>query len=198
MMLVHIGQPKVAELTHNAVLKTLEDGIHTADIFREEQSKKLVGTEEFSRSVVSRLGATPKVLKPVSYSEVAQSTGAQRHLPPRPKSVKKLLGVDVYLHFDERNPQAVALQLQKLTNSPLAVSMISNRGVKVWPDGFPEVTCADHWRCRFLARSEGSPISPSDIVRLLGDVVELGLDYIKTENLYTWDGKPGFSLSQGQ
>ncbi len=198
MMLIHIGQPKIAELIHNAVLKTLEDGIHSVDVFRDGQSKKLVGTEEFSSSVISRLGAIPKVLKPVSYSEREPSVNPHPRLPARQKSVKKLLGVDVYLHFDERNPQAVALQLQRLTSSPLAVSMISNRGVKVWPDGFPEVTCADHWRCRFLARSEGDSVSPIDIVRLLGDVVELGLDYIKTENLYTFDGKLGFSLSQGQ
>ena len=33
MMLVHIGQPEVAERVHNAWLRTIEDGIHTYDIF---------------------------------------------------------------------------------------------------------------------------------------------------------------------
>src|SRR5690606_10971564 len=35
MMLVHIGQSDVAEKIHNAWLKTIEDGLHTGDIYRE-------------------------------------------------------------------------------------------------------------------------------------------------------------------
>ena len=27
--------------------------------------------------------------------------------------------------------------------------MITNRGIKVWPEGFEETFCTDHWRCRF-------------------------------------------------
>src|ERR1700687_5968256 len=39
MMLVHINQPDVASLVHNAWLRTLEDGVHTYDIFTEGVSK---------------------------------------------------------------------------------------------------------------------------------------------------------------
>ena len=35
MMLVHINQPEVAERVHNAWLRTLEEGIHTYDIYDE-------------------------------------------------------------------------------------------------------------------------------------------------------------------
>ncbi|MBL1523519.1 NADP-dependent isocitrate dehydrogenase, partial [Klebsiella pneumoniae] len=48
MMLVHINQPDVAERAHNAWLKTIEDGIHTYDIFKEGISKQKVGTKEFA------------------------------------------------------------------------------------------------------------------------------------------------------
>ena len=37
-----------------------------------------------------------------------------------------------------------------------------------------------------------------DILDLLERVSALGFDFIKTENLCTFDGKPGYSLGQGQ
>ena len=43
LMLVHIDQPDVAERVHNAWLRTIEDGIHTYDIFTEGISKQKVG-----------------------------------------------------------------------------------------------------------------------------------------------------------
>src|SRR5205823_9617981 len=55
MMLVHVDQPDVAERVHNAWLRTLEDGIHTYDIYDERVSKQKVGTKEFAQSVVDRV-----------------------------------------------------------------------------------------------------------------------------------------------
>src|SRR3954447_19867244 len=74
MMLVHIGQPDVAELIHNAWLRTLEDGVHTYDIFKEQVSKQKVGTKEFAEAVVARLGKKPEKLKPASYSRAPKQT----------------------------------------------------------------------------------------------------------------------------
>ena len=45
MMLQHIGQAKIAEKVQNAWLKTIEDGIHTYDIFKEGVSNVKVGTK---------------------------------------------------------------------------------------------------------------------------------------------------------
>ena len=56
MMLVHIGQWEAAERVHNAWLRTLEDGIHTYDIYAESMSKQKVGTKEFAQAVVARMG----------------------------------------------------------------------------------------------------------------------------------------------
>ena len=75
--------------------------------------------------------------------------------------------------------------------------MITNRGVKVWPNGFPETFCTDHWRCRFVAPS-GATIQHSDIIALLARITEGHVDVIKTENLCTFDGENGFALGQGQ
>src|SRR5436190_7090406 len=68
VMLLHIGQPDVATLVHNAWLRTLEDGIHTYDIYVEGVSKQRVGTKEFADAVVARVGLQPQILKIVNYS----------------------------------------------------------------------------------------------------------------------------------
>ncbi len=75
--------------------------------------------------------------------------------------------------------------------------MMSNRGVKVWPDGHAETFCSDHWRCRFMAANDGGAISHAQITSLLNRVAGGGFDFIKTENLYNFDGERGYSLDQG-
>src|SRR5579885_2466560 len=74
MMLVHIGQPDVAALVHNAWLRTIEDGIHTYDIYVEGVSKRKVGTKEFADAVIARLGQVPEKLKAVNYTTAPQQS----------------------------------------------------------------------------------------------------------------------------
>jgi isocitrate dehydrogenase len=193
-MLVHIGQPDAAQRVHNAWLKTIEDGVHTDDIFETHVSKARVGTAEFAEAVIERLGAEPEQLKPVRY------TGNQVFAPPRPaprrKAEKKTVGVDLFVHWDGASPDDLAARLRTLEAGALELKMITNRGVQVWPQGFPETTCVDHWRCRFS--NGGGPISLAEIADLQVRAAEAGVDFVKTEHLCTFDGEPGFSLGQGQ
>ncbi len=80
-MLVHIGQEDVAERVHNAWLKTLEDGDHTYDIFTEGVSREKVGTKEFARAVVARIGQRTEKLKP---SRQPRNQHQRRTLSPFP------------------------------------------------------------------------------------------------------------------
>jgi isocitrate dehydrogenase len=75
--------------------------------------------------------------------------------------------------------------------------MITNRGTKVWPGGFPETFCTDHWRCRFISYND-NPLVYSNVLELMEAIHRQGLEIIKTENLYTFDGVPGFTAAQGQ
>ncbi len=195
MMLVHIGQAEAAERVHNAFLKTIEDGIHTQDIYDASVSKHSAGTREFADAVSARLGEAPRKLKAVRYKPFADPIplGA----PDRPSAEKKLVGIDVFLDWREGTPEQLAAALQPVSGDGLSLSMITNRGVKVWPGGMPETFCTDHWRCRFLAKQEAD-LGHRALVSLLQRVENAGLDFIKTENLFTFDGEPGFSLGQGQ
>jgi isocitrate dehydrogenase len=197
MMLVHIGQASVAARVHNAWLRTIEDGIHTYDIYDAAVSKARVGTSAFAEAVIARLGQGPTSLAPVSYAAepVAAAAVAAPPPAPRPAARKELVGVDLFLHWRGAGPDALGTLVAPLGDDALALAMITNRGVKVWPDGLPETFCTDHWRCRFLA---DAPIDHRRVVALLGRAAEAGLDFIKTEHLYTFDGEPGYSLGQGQ
>ncbi len=195
MMLNHIGQPDVAEKVQNAWLKTIEEGIHTYDIFKEGVSKQKVGTKEFAQAVIANLGEKPSTLKPVSYAKDAALT-----LPKYKKKApakKDLVGVDMFVHWNGTDPDEIAAKLLKLDVGGTELTMITNRGIKVWPDGFSETFCTDHWRCRFKS-TDGEGISKKQIIGLLTNAEAQGIDSIKTENLYEFDGKQSYSMGQGQ
>jgi isocitrate dehydrogenase len=204
MMLVHIGQPDIAEAAHNAWLRTIEDGVHTYDIFKEGTSKEKVGTKEFAEAVVARLGQKPETLKPVEYKKPEEIAEADRKpiYTIREPQKKDLVGADVFVNWwngsfygsaDELGPR-----IEVLSGDGLKLVMISNRGTKVYPKGQPDTFCVDHWRCRFMAENQGETITHRQVIGLLGRFAEAGLDFIKTEHLYNFDGEPGYSLGQGQ
>ncbi len=194
MMLNHIGQQDIAETIKNAWLCTIEEGVHTADIYKAGISRELVGTSAFATAVISRLGRKPVMLKAAEYEK-----GVLLNLPKylrKPATTKVLKGVDVFVDWKGNLVNKLAEQVEKL-NSDLRLTMITNRGVKVWPDGFEETFCTDHWRCRFEV-SNGSPAEKSSIHTLLAQALKDDIDVIKTENLYEFDGVKGYSLGQGQ
>jgi isocitrate dehydrogenase len=193
LMLVHIGQPDVAERVHNAWLKTIEDGIHTYDVYTEGVSTRKVGTREFAQAVVERLGSRPAKLKPASYGEAA-APAAAAPLRERPRRDRVLVGVDVFVCF-RGNVADLEKRLRSRPADGLELATISNRGIKVWPDGFPETMQTEHWQCRFLA---AGATTHSAVAGLLAKASEAGLDFIKTENLYRFDGERGYSLGQGE
>ena len=195
MMLNHIGQTQVAEKVQNAWLKTMEEGIHTYDIFKDGISKQKVGTKEFAMAVIANLGNMPSILKPVFYAN--NSALILPKYQRRPAKNKELVGIDVFVHWSGVDPNELAIQLQKIESKGIKLTMITNRGIKVWPDGFEETFCTDHWRCRFKP-DEGVEMKKSTIIELLQNAVRENIDTIKTENLYAFDGKAAYSLGQGQ
>lgn len=191
-LLAHVGQGEAAMRLQNAWLRTLEDGVHTADLHRTDSRNAAVGTQAFGKAVEARLGEVPRRLRPM---HVQAAPLVLTEPPARPRPAKATVGVDLFLHAPETTPEALGQALRQVSTAGLSLALITNRGVKVWPDGFPETTCVDHWRCRFQAQGT---VTGQDVVALLQAVVSQGFDVVKTETLCTFDGKPGFSLGQGQ
>ncbi len=173
LMLVHVGQPECASLIHNAWLKTIEDGIHTYDIFDEKKSKKKVGTKEFAQSVIERLGQKPHTLKAVAYSPMH----VKPYAPAMRKQQKKIVGFDLFVDTHE-DPEHIVKKLQ-------GVKEIASRGSIVWPNRHPETNISDLLRIRF----EGE----LDLVEILQKCKSLGLEVTGHEILATYDSEPGFS-----
>jgi isocitrate dehydrogenase len=195
LMLNHIGQTHIAEKIQNAWLRTLEEGIHTADIYKEGLSKQQVGTQEFADAVIANLDKMPEMFAPVEYKK-----DAVLNLPKyqkKPQQEKLLKGVDVFVDWNGTDANELAALLSPLEADNIKLSMITNRGIKVWPNGFEETFCTDHWRCRYKP-VDGYTLTKKDIVGILARADEHEIDSIKTENLYSFDGRDAFSLGQGQ
>jgi isocitrate dehydrogenase len=197
MMLVQMGKSDIAEKIQNAWLKTLEDGFHTGDIFQEGMSKERVGTKEFAQAIIDRLGQTPTTLSPAKFGSEGKIDVV---LQDAPKKEKLVTGMDIFIDWDEdnRDPEVLGNKLINASTEALKLKMITNRGVKVFPNGLPETFCTDHWRCRFIPRTEGASISHAELRELLHSVEDEGLDWIKVEQLCTFDGERAYSLGQGE
>ena len=194
MMLNHIGQQDEAENIANAWSCAIEDGIHTGDIYREGVSTQKVGTQEFAQAVIDRLGKKPSQLDVASFAkDIKINIKPFERKAPKKKVLK---GVDVFVDWKGTQADQLAEKLTTL-NSDIKLKMITNRGVKVWPDGLEETFCTDHWRCRFEVEN-GTPALKESIPQLLAGAINADVDVIKTENLYEFDGVRGYSLGQGQ
>lgn len=192
-MLNHIGLNSYATMIQNAWLKTIEDGVHTADIYNDEISATLVGTDAFTEAIIANFNKVPTALKKAS-TPVNSIINLPNYIRKEPAQ-KELKGVDLFVHWSGTDANLLGTKMQELNNDKLSLSMITNRGVKVWPNGFEETFCTDHWRCRFVATFY---IDKKQIIEILTSAFNKGVDVIKTENLYEFNGKPAFSMGQGQ
>ena len=194
LMLVHIDQPEAAGRVHNAWLRTIEDGVHTYDIFTEGISTQKVGTKEFAAAVVARLGQKPEKLKAASYAQRPPASVAAP-AAARPASTAEIQGVDVFVHWPSRNPNDLATAVAHLAADGLKLQMIDNRGVKVWPAGMAETFCTDSFRCRFLSE-HATTMGP--LIELQKRIADAGIEIALAQTLRSFNGQSGFTLASGQ
>ncbi len=195
MMLVHIGQGDIAATIENAWKKTIEDGVHTVDIYNEESSTKKVGTKEFAQEVVLRLGKKPSKLKVASYNASAPRTKNFSYAIDNSEE-KTLVGVDIFVDIYAKSAEEVARKVNVLDAGKMVMKTISSKGLKVWPRDDEYLLESDHWCCRFMPDS--GTITHAEIASLLKKFVEAEIDFVKVENLYEFNGKRGYSLAQGE
>ncbi|PCJ29495.1 MAG: isocitrate dehydrogenase [Rickettsiales bacterium] len=196
MMLVHIGQGEIASNIENAWKKTLEDGIHTVDIYDEKTSSKKVGTKEFAEEVVSRFGQKPSKLKIATYSNAPAASSQEFSYNIDMSEEKKLVGVDIFVDIHANSADEVASKMGVIDSGSLNLKTISCKGLKLWPRDDEYLTESDHWCCRFMP--ESGAITHTQIAALMTKLSEANIDFIKSENLYEFDGNRGYSLAQGE
>ncbi len=192
MMLEHLGQHDKAGLIQNAWLKTIEDGIHTSDIYKEGHSKKHVSTQDFAKAVIENLGEKPSHF--AAYASKENKKMSKIQVTPF-KQEQKLLGVDVYIDNAQENLEKLANVLVDIEPT-LKLHMITQKGLKVWPDA-NVITSIDILCLRFFGY-EDTGLTQQNIISLLSKISEHNYDILSTQNLYSYDGKVGFTLAQGE
>ncbi len=200
MMLVHIGQSNIASLIENAWLKTIEDGMHTQDIYDINSSVKKLGTKEFTHAVIERLGQNPSKLKSVAYKLMSHKPKIRNTTTTKTEEKKFLVGVDVFIDLFSNSPEEIGEKISKIADRELSLQFISFKGAKIWPNDIPFLPdiSGDHWRLRFISKNKEKTTTHQEIIYLLEKLMENNIDFIKTENLYFFDNNIGFALAQGQ
>lgn len=216
MMLIHIGQNQAAEKIRNALYKTIEDGIHTPDIYNEKVSKKKVGTKEFTQAVIANLGKKPAQL-PVADFSVAKNDNIgggrdnPRIVPARVQAKRTLIGFDLFIDWQESFDNLIA-RLNSLESEIFEVKMISAKGLLLWPLSDKHMQpnfVGGETILRFIGKGisgksssdiidVNKAVSHQDLVDMLQICIKGQVDFIKYEGLYLFDGKPGYSSGQGE
>jgi isocitrate dehydrogenase len=203
LMLSYIGQGSVATKVENAMLKTIEDGYVTKDLYQEGFSKKLCGTDEFAKYVVSNLGKEPSKInkaKPYPDFNFENNTSIPLENPIYSQSIsKKIVGFDIFV--DKLClTKDIAEQVRRITAGSLSLKTISSRGLLVYSkDDIKEIR-ASHWRLRFLSSGETNFDDGSKLYSL---ITSSGLDVARFSTLYDYrdqDGKieKGYTLEQAE
>jgi isocitrate dehydrogenase len=202
MMLRHIGLIREAAQIENALLATLESGVHTGDFG--DKSKPSVSTFQFAQAIADRLGEEPRTVPATAVPEANQPP---RRPPERPHGqemlrtfkglVKSVVGCDLYLETS-LSPLALAEEMTRAAaDTPFKLSLISNRGTQVWPTGSVYTECVDYFRVRFELKDVTAAVGQSRTVALLDKITEK-FCVCGYELLRTFDGVKGYSLAQGQ
>ena len=204
MMLRHVCLGRQAAMIENALLATLESGVHTGDFG--DKSKPPVSTTQFTRGIIERLGSGPKTVPGVTVPEEAEPCHTR---PARPMGqnmirtfknvVTHVAGCDIYLDTPLA-PVSVAEEMQRACqDTPFKLTLMSNRGTQVWPTGSVYTECVDYYRVRFELRDGVVPGSfgQSRCVALMDKIAE-SFTVCSYELLRTFDGVKGYSLAQGQ
>src|SRR5262249_9665282 len=165
-------------------------------IFTEGISTQKVGTKEFAAAVIARLGQKPGRLKAVTYAAKGPGLAAAYQTADTSGVKAELTGFDIYVEWKSRNPEQLAKALAPSSGDGLNLQMISNRGVKVWPEGMAETFCTDSFRCRYMG--DGGKTEMKSVLGLMHRINDLGIQIVKTEALRNFDGQPGYTLAQGQ
>ncbi len=222
MMLNHIGKYDSANLIKDAVNKTIEEGIHTADIYNEKTSAKKVGTQEFTSEIIARIGQKPEILPQSNYCAPQNQekdpslyeTGLavrSQHGKELMNQKKSLIGFDLFIDWQDEFENLIK-KLHNLESEKLEIKMITARGLMMWPNidneklpKFPK----GHTRVRIVAKGAtgkasndiidaSKTINRGDIIDMLKIFNEIGIDFIKFEGLFLFDSQPGYMAGQGE
>jgi len=198
-MLRFLGYASSAASIENALLYTLEQGIHTGDFG--ERSTPSLNTMAFAEAIIANLGKTPEKGAVIATSDFEAK---HHHNPIKNKLtftkndvVEEMIGVDVFVECDMQPNELAEVAKKSLRyNENFDLVMISNRGTQVWPTGSIYTELVNEYRIRF-EKKEGKQIRQKEILHISADLSE-EVKVCSVEFLMNFNGKRGYTLAQGQ
>ncbi|TCJ14279.1 NADP-dependent isocitrate dehydrogenase [Flaviaesturariibacter flavus] len=197
-MLRHLGFRENAAVIENALLYTLEQGIHTGDFG--DKSKPAVNTTEFAQAIIANFGRVPEQgMRPMMENTVENLAVCRLEkntmMVSKETSEEKIVGIDVFIESSE-NHDAVARKCLQHTTDLFKLVTISNRGTQVWPKGSVFTNLVNQYTCRFESVGDQG-VTQIDLLELQKRLTQ-DFKICSTELLNEWDGKRSYSLAQGQ
>jgi isocitrate dehydrogenase len=193
MLLRHLQEFEAAAAIENAVVYTLEQGkVMTRDTVGDA---KAASTTAYTDEIIANLGKKPSKAHVREYKALKLPQVATTVDFVKAKD-RKEVGVDVFLEANAL-PDTLGPALEKLADgTAFKLKAVSNRGTKVYTSTGAITDCVDHYVCRFMAAG-GKPVHDADIFALLN---KIGPTYrwMHIEKLAEFDGKPGYTKSQGE
>lgn len=197
-MLRHLGLMENAAIIENALLYTLEQGIHTRDFG--DKSTPALNTTGFAAAIIKNFGKKPEHMArpllpnmPVTQTDFKLTRNEMMVSEETQKEF--IVGVDLFIESSEQ-PETIAKRCQRHAGVKFNLINISNRGTQVWPTGSFYTNLVNQYNVRFES-IDGSPLNQQDV---LGLYVSLSGDFkiCSSELLNMWGDRKAYSLAQGQ
>lgn len=197
-MIRHLGLMEVAAMMENALLYTLESGVHTGDFG--DRSKPSLNTTDFAATIISNFGKLPaNSPRPLIANQPVTPTHFKLENNPMLESKEtqpeSIVGVDMFIESNLQ-PNAVAEKCLHHTTDLFKLVTISNRGTQVWPKGSSFTNLVNQYCCRFESTAE-VPVTQIDVLELYKRLAQ-DFKICSTELLNKWGDKKAYSLAQGQ
>lgn len=197
-MLRHLGLMEVAAILENALLYTLESGLHTGD-FGSKAVQPLT-TTEFAQAIIQNIGKIPEHQpKPILPNQPPTPTHFKLTANPMLESADHakvmIVGVDMFIESNLQ-PTEVAEKCLLHTGELFKLVTISNRGTQVWPKGSSFTNLVNQYGCRFESVA-GAAVTQVDVLELYRRLLQ-DFKICSTELLNQFGEKKAYSLAQGQ
>jgi len=197
-MLRHLGLMESAVNIENALLYTLEQGIHTGDFGN--KAIPSVSTTQFAESIINNFGRQPEqgaraLLNDAPVTETSFKLDKNVMLESAATGAETIIGVDFFIESDEQ-PVEIANKCLRHGGVKFKLINISNRGTQVWPTGSVYTNLVNQCNVRFESIDD-TPLKQQDV---LGLYVSLSGDFkiCSSELLLMLGDKRAYSLAQGQ
>ena len=192
LMLNQLGLDPYSSAIQNALMTTIENGVHTGD-FGQNRSKS-VGTKEYTQAIIAALkvdtiaaGNLDKYRKPTLPSANKMMVSSSE--------IIETVGIDLFVE-SEQQANIIAAIVQSHLDSDMELTTITNRGTQVWPEGSVFTDLVD----TYVVRIEKNTTKIIKKKKFMEQAIHLYdfLNISSIEKLITIDGQRKYSLAQGQ